>query len=214
MHLPNEYVNNATCIATAATSATAIAWAITAVNKGDSQHKSNIAALAVATSAIFVAQMFNFPIMEGVSGHLIGGALLGAFFGPARAILAMVCITFFQALLLGDGGLAALGANSLNLAIIPAFLGAFGSRLSNRIEIKALAVAAAATVATVLSSISAGIMIAASSSVLLSESLQAMVSTHWVAGLYEGGLTLLAYSAAQLLLSRKRIPAKALINER
>ncbi|MCH6255457.1 energy-coupling factor ABC transporter permease [Puniceicoccaceae bacterium K14] len=196
MHLPNEYISDATCIATAAISATAITWATSSTLKTKMKENSALA-LGVATSLVFVAQMLNYPIMNGVSGHLIGGALLGALFGPARAILAMVSITLFQALLLGDGGLAAIGANSINLAIIPALLGAGGARLCQCIEFKAVAIASAAVIATFLGAISASVMISTSSNATLSESLHAMAYSHLIAGLYEGGLTLVAYALVQ-----------------
>lgn len=202
MHLPNEYINDTTSIAAAAVSATAIAWSAKSVLKNKIEEKS-AAALGLATSLVFIAQMFNFPIMQGVSGHLIGGALLGAFFGPARAILAMTLVTLFQSILLGDGGLAALGANTLNLAIIPAFLGSWGSKLSNRLELKTLGVSLGAFLATIIGAISASVMIATSTSVTLAASLQAMTTPHMIAGLYEAGISLLVFGAICLLTPNK-----------
>jgi cobalt/nickel transport system permease protein len=76
--------------------------------------------IGVLGAALFAAQMFNFPIPFGSSGHLIGTALATALVGPWAGILVLTAILIIQAFL-GDGGLLALGANTLNLAIIGAF---------------------------------------------------------------------------------------------
>jgi cobalt/nickel transport system permease protein len=73
----------------------------------------------LATTAMFLAQMVNVPLFAGVSGHLIGTVLLAYWFGPLWSILGVSMILTAQALLLGDGGSWALGANIFNMALIP-----------------------------------------------------------------------------------------------
>jgi cobalt/nickel transport system permease protein len=77
--------------------------------------------VGVLGAALFAAQMFNFPIPFGSSGHLIGTALATALVGPWVGIIILTAILIIQAFI-GDGGLLALGANTLNLAIVGAFV--------------------------------------------------------------------------------------------
>lgn len=79
--------------------------------------------IAVLCAGIFVAQMLNFPIGGGTTGHLIGGALLAIMVGPVTAIVGMTVILLIQALMFGDGGLTAFGLNAVNMAIIAPLAG-------------------------------------------------------------------------------------------
>jgi cobalt/nickel transport system permease protein len=73
--------------------------------------------LGVMGAFVFAAQMVNFPVGIGTSGHLVGGALLAATVGPAPAAIVMTAIVAVQALVFGDGGILALGANVFNMAL-------------------------------------------------------------------------------------------------
>ncbi len=77
-----------------------------------------ITLMAVLAAGIFVAQMLNFPIGGGTTGHLLGAALATIILGPLAGILILTTILTIQALVFGDGGLTALGLNILNMAII------------------------------------------------------------------------------------------------
>lgn len=77
----------------------------------------SIPLMGVMGAFVFAAQMINFPIGNGTSGHLVGGALLSYALGPAAAAIVMTAILATQALLFQDGGLLALGANVCNMAI-------------------------------------------------------------------------------------------------
>jgi cobalt/nickel transport system permease protein len=79
--------------------------------------------LAVLCAGIFVAQMLNFPVGGGTTGHLIGGALLAILVGPVVAIVGMTVILAVQALMFGDGGITAFGLNAVNMAIIAPLTG-------------------------------------------------------------------------------------------
>lgn len=79
--------------------------------------------LAVLSAGIFVAQMINFPIGAGTTGHLIGGALMAIVAGPSLAIIGMTIVLLIQALMFGDGGLTAFGLNALNMALIAPLTG-------------------------------------------------------------------------------------------
>lgn len=79
--------------------------------------------IAVLAAGIFVAQMLNFPIGGGTTGHLIGGALFAILAGPVVAVIGMTVILLIQALMFGDGGLTAFGLNAVNMAVIAPLMG-------------------------------------------------------------------------------------------
>ncbi|MCX2965044.1 energy-coupling factor ABC transporter permease [Gordonia aquimaris] len=72
---------------------------------------------------IFAVQMINFPILPGVSGHLLGGALAAILVGPFTGALCIAIVLIVQALLFADGGVTALGANITNMALISTVVG-------------------------------------------------------------------------------------------
>ena len=74
--------------------------------------------LAVSSAFVFAAQMINFPILYGTSGHLVGGTFLSLILGPYAAILSMTIVVIMQALFFADGGIFTFGANVFNIAII------------------------------------------------------------------------------------------------
>lgn len=80
--------------------------------------EKQIPLLGVMGAFIFAAQMINFPVGIGTSSHLVGGALLAYTLGPAAASLVLTAILMIQSLVFQDGGILALGANVLNMAVI------------------------------------------------------------------------------------------------
>jgi cobalt/nickel transport system permease protein len=84
---------------------------------------SRIPLLGVMGAFVFAAQMINFPVAAGVSSHLIGGALLSFTLGPAPAAVVMTAILAIQSLVFQDGGLLAMGANIVNMAILGVLAG-------------------------------------------------------------------------------------------
>jgi cobalt/nickel transport system permease protein len=81
---------------------------------------------------VFAAQMINFPVGLGTSGHLVGGALLAIALGPATAATVMTAVLILQAFILQDGGVMALGANILNMGIAGVLGGYLPYRLWGR----------------------------------------------------------------------------------
>jgi cobalt/nickel transport system permease protein len=79
--------------------------------------------MGVLAAVIFAGQMLNFSVTGGTSGHLVGGALASILLGPWAAMLVMTSVVSIQALLFQDGGLLALGANLVNMAIISVWVG-------------------------------------------------------------------------------------------
>ncbi len=84
----------------------------------DDLGEAQVPLLGVLAAGIFVAQMLNFPIGGGTTGHLIGAALAAILLGPYAMILIITVVLIIQALLFGDGGITALGLNILNMAIV------------------------------------------------------------------------------------------------
>lgn len=121
MHLPNEVLSPTIALTCYIASGTAITYAsIKAKNSLDDQQ---IPLMGVMSAFVFAAQMVNFPILPGTSGHLCGSVLLAILLGPHLALLCMTSILTVQCLLFQDGGLLALGANILNMGVLPCYLG-------------------------------------------------------------------------------------------
>lgn len=121
LHIPDGFLSVAISI---------ISWAITivmvglAINRSQSQlEERQIPLMGVMAAFIFAAQMINFPVAGGTSGHLLGGALAAIALGPWAGILVMTSVVGIQGLLFQDGGLLVMGANILNMGIVTAFIG-------------------------------------------------------------------------------------------
>jgi cobalt/nickel transport system permease protein len=119
MHIPDGFLNIATVATTYAVSAGGVGNAVRVANKklGEKQ----VPLMGILAAFIFAAQMLNFPIAGGTSGHLIGAALAAILLGPWAAVLIMSCVLIAQCLIFQDGGLLALGANILNMGIVASF---------------------------------------------------------------------------------------------
>jgi cobalt/nickel transport system permease protein len=90
---------------------------------GRQMDDTRIPLLGVMGAFVFAAQMINFPVGIGTSGHLVGGALLAYTLGPAPAVLVMTVIVAIQAFVFQDGGVLALGANVFNMAVVGVLAG-------------------------------------------------------------------------------------------
>jgi len=85
---------------------------------GKAVREKDLPRIAVLCAGIFVAQMLNFPVGGGTTGHLIGGMLFALMAGPVIAMVGMTVILLIQALMFGDGGITAFGLNAVNMAVI------------------------------------------------------------------------------------------------
>ncbi len=90
--------------------------------RGDLDEKT-VPMAGLVAAFIFAVQMINFPILPGVSGHLLGGALAAILVGPYTGALCIAIVLVVQCLLFADGGVTALGANITNMALISTFAG-------------------------------------------------------------------------------------------
>ncbi|TAN61383.1 cobalamin biosynthesis protein CbiM, partial [bacterium] len=89
--------------------------------------------MGVMSAFVFAAQMLNFPVIGGTSGHLLGGVLASVLLGPYAGAIVLTCILTVQCFIFQDGGITALGANILNMAFIGALGGYFLYRIVSRI---------------------------------------------------------------------------------
>ncbi|MDD1770764.1 MAG: energy-coupling factor ABC transporter permease [Methanomassiliicoccales archaeon] len=116
MHIPDGLMSPEVLAAGWVLALPAVAWAVTKVNKTIDERV--VPFMAILAAGIFVAQMVNFPIGGGTTGHLIGAALAVALLGLCGGILVMTVILIIQGLVFGDGGITAMGLNVLNMAVI------------------------------------------------------------------------------------------------
>ncbi len=127
MHIPDGFLNVATVASTYVLSAGGIGNAVRIANK--KLGEKHVPLMGVLAAFIFAAQMLNFPIAGGTSGHLIGAGLVAILLGPWAAVLIMSCVLIAQCLIFQDGGLLALGANIFNMGIVASFSGYYLYRL-------------------------------------------------------------------------------------
>lgn len=116
MHIPDGFIDAPVSIAAAAVAAGGVALSLRGARRELTQTSVPMAGLTAVF--VFAAQMVNFPVGAGTSGHLIGAALAAILVGPHVAVLAMTMVLVVQALAFADGGLSALGLNVLNLAVV------------------------------------------------------------------------------------------------
>ncbi|MCH7230679.1 energy-coupling factor ABC transporter permease [Glycomyces sp. L485] len=119
LHIPNGIIGIPTSLAFGLAAALAVGACVAAARRGLDERLVPLAGLA--TAFIFAAQMLNFPVAAGVSGHLLGGALAAALLGPGLGVLCVTVVIGVQALLFADGGVSALGLNVVNMAVISTF---------------------------------------------------------------------------------------------
>lgn len=191
-HIPDGFLSAPVMAGTAAASVASLAVAVHRSRRYLAEREAPV--LGAATAFVFAAQMLNFPLGAGTSAHLLGGVLVGTMLGPWAAMLVLFAVVLVQALLFQDGGIGALGANTLNMAI----LGVGGGMLLYR-WILALAgvgyrrrIAAAGLAgfgSTVIVGIAVAIELAFSGTVPLAPALIAVGGGHALMGIGEGVIT-------------------------
>lgn len=117
MHIANGIVNGPVAALFAVLAAAVLALCVLRARRDLDDRLVPMAGLVAAF--VFAAQMLNFPIFTGaVSGHLLGGALAAILVGPWVGALCVGVVLIVQALVFGDGGVAMLGLNITNMAIL------------------------------------------------------------------------------------------------
>jgi cobalt/nickel transport system permease protein len=121
MHIPDGFLDTPVWLTLDAAALSAVA--VLAKRAGRETDEARAPLMGVMGAFVFAAQMINFPVGVGTSGHLVGSALLAVTLGPASAALVMTAILVLQALIFQDGGLLALGANVINMAVVGVLAG-------------------------------------------------------------------------------------------
>ena len=155
--------------------------------------------MGLAGAFVFAAQMLNFPIAGGTSGHLIGAVLVSVLLGPSAAVVVITSVLFVQCFVFADGGMLALGANIFNMAIIAPLTG-YGiytliHRALSGMRGVIIAAAFASWCSTVLASICCAGELALSGTVRWETAFFAMTGVHALIGLGEGLITALVLTA-------------------
>ncbi|HEY8167754.1 MAG TPA: energy-coupling factor ABC transporter permease [Candidatus Limnocylindrales bacterium] len=187
----------------------AVMWLITLLVLAYAVRQTNrtlddraIPLMGVMAAFIFAAQMFNFQVIGGTSGHLLGGVLAAVLLGPWAGTLVMACVIAVQGLVFQDGGLVVMGANIFNMGIIGTLGGyacyralcrLFGGEQRARIP----AAGIAAWAAVVVASLAAAVELALSGTTDLSLALLAMGGVHGVIGIGEALITMAALGFIQ-----------------
>lgn len=121
LHIPDNYLSPSTCAVMAA--AMVPVWALSVKKVKKEISKAKMPQLGVFAALSFLMMMFNVPLPGGTTGHAVGGTLIAILMGPYSACISVSVALLVQALLFGDGGILAFGANCFNMAFVLPFVG-------------------------------------------------------------------------------------------
>ena len=159
--------------------------------------QSKVPLLGVMGAFVFAAQMINFPVGVGTSGHLIGAALLAYTLGPAAASVVLTAILVVQALVFQDGGTLALGANVLNMAVIGLLAGYLPYQIWGRGRWRRFAIFLGGTLSVVVSALLALGELLASGVAMPATALRVSIGLFMISGLLEGAITVAVVGALE-----------------
>lgn len=189
LHIPDGFLNLVISIA---------AWVITlitlfiAIRKAQANYEERLAPLAgIMAAFIFAAQMINFPVAGGTSGHLIGATLAFIILGPWLGLLAMTAVIVLQALLFQDGGLVVMGANILVMGIVPGFVGYGIFQMSQNLARQGRLITAgvAAWLSVMMAALVTALLLGFSGTTSLGIAIPAMLGVHALIGIGEALIT-------------------------
>lgn len=191
MHIPDGFLSTETWAAAWVISAGAVGYSVKRTSRVLKER--TIPLMGVLSAFIFAAQMVNFPVMGGTSGHLLGGVLAAVLLGPYAGATALACVLTFQCLVFQDGGLTALGANIFNMAVAGTVGGYGVYRMIARTSADKRAVIVGTAVASwfsvVLASVFCALELAASKTAPVGVVLPAMAGVHALIGVGEAVIT-------------------------
>ncbi len=205
MHMSDGIVNAPTSLGFGVLAI--VALAVCAWRARSELDERTVPLAGLVAAFIFAVQMVNFPILPGVSGHLLGGALAAILVGPFTGALCVAIVLVVQSLLFADGGVTALGTNITNMALIGVAAGystavllyAVARRRRGDVPVAGLGVIAfiAAVVGTVCASMGFVIEYALGGAATTSLGTVAsyMLGTHVLIGIGEGVITALTVMA-------------------
>jgi cobalt/nickel transport system permease protein len=212
LHIPDGFLNIVVSL---------IFWLITIIMVGLSISKTNkslgekqIPLMGVMAAFIFAAQMLNFPVAGGTSGHFLGGALAAIVLGPWAGILVMTAVVGVQAVLFQDGGLLVMGANIFNMGILTAAIGfgLFRMVIDRNKGTRLAVVGIAAWIATMAAALITALQLWISGTSRLEIVIPAMLGVHVFIGIGEALITVAALAFIEqtrpdLLTTEKSTPS-------
>ena len=194
MHIPDGIIDGRTAAGYAAVALGGVGVALRRTGAYLSEREVPLAALVAAF--VFAAQMVNFPVIAGMSGHLLGGVLAAVLVGPAAGFVVLTVVLLVQGLVFADGGLSALGLNVVNMALVGAVGGyavflVFATllRRSGRGVAVAAAIAAFISVPLAAASFVLQFAIGGTADVSLGKVAVAMLGSHLLIGIGEAIIT-------------------------
>jgi cobalt/nickel transport system permease protein len=194
MHIPDGMLDVKTVAATGLVGAGGLGYALHRLRAALAGRTAPL--MGVTAACVFAAQMLNFPVAAGTSGHLIGGVLSAVLLGPWAGLVVLTVVLVIQCLLFQDGGLLVLGANIVNIGVIGSLVGYCLYAPLRRWIGGSAGVAAGSVVAAwfsvLLASIACSLELAASGTYPLAPTLSAMVGVHVLIGVGEALITGLA----------------------
>ena len=197
MHIPDGFLDVKTAVATGLFSATGLGAALR--HAGRHLPSRKIPLIGLTAAFIFVAQMLNFPVASGTSGHLLGATFAAVLLGPSAAIIVMSSVLIVQSLIFADGGILALGANIFNMAIVAPLIG-YASYRALRLLLRGaqghlVAVGFASWLSTVVAAVFCAGELAWSGTAEWRAAFPAMAGIHMLTGLGEAAITMLIIAA-------------------
>jgi len=220
VHVPDGFIDAQTSFAAGVVAAGGIGVSLRRV--GQATLESRAAMTGLVAAFVFAAQMLNFPVVSGTSGHLIGGVLAAVLVGPWLATLAMSTVLGVQALVFADGGISALGINIVNMALVPCLGGYALFVLLRAVLPRSRTGVLAATAVTAWASVVAASIaftleyaIGGTGSVPIGQVFGAMVGVHGIIGVGEAVITTLTVGAVlatrpDLVVGAADLPAEVL----
>ncbi len=189
MHIPDGFLSLNVLL---------LCWLVTILVDGVAIARTNrslgeqrVPLMGVMAAFIFAAQMINFPVAGGTSGHLLGGALAAMVFGPWVSMLVMTAVIAVQGLLFQDGGLLAMGANILNMGLTTAAVGygLYRSALGRGQRLKLVVAGAGAWLSVMAAALLTSLELWLSGTVRLAMVVPAMLGVHALIGVGEALIT-------------------------
>lgn len=192
LHIPDGFLSLTVSLICWAITAVVLAMAVSRSNKALGEKQ--VPLMGIMAAFIFAAQMLNFPVAGGTSGHLLGGALASITLGPWAGMLVMTAVIAVQALLFQDGGLLVMGANILNMGLVTAAIGYGLYRgVSNSSRGTKLAVAGvAAWISVMAGALFTALQLWLSGTSQLQVVIPAMLGVHALIGVGEAAITVAA----------------------
>lgn len=193
MHIPSGFLEARVWLPMGAIAAAGAGYAIRRTSRELDEKRTPV--MGVMAAFVFAAQMVNFPVLGGTSGHLMGSALMVAVLGTWPATVAMTAVVIMQALLFQDGGIEALGANVFNMAVLGCIVSgsvlAAGRRFGGGLQ--SLPLALAGWLSVVAASAFCALELALSGTSPVGIVLPAMTAVHGIIGVFEGLITVVAF---------------------